>query len=317
MTVKTEFHQEEFQQILANYNLGDFISSQPILEGTVQTNYKVFTTKGCFVFRYYENRTEQSVLFEVDLLCYLRKNYYPCPEPYCDKSGNIVDTYNFKPFVIFNYIEGYHIHEPNERQKKELIQKAAELHKITNQYSPIYKESRWNYNIEFCQNQFKQALQRLNTLNSQKKYEWAMNVLNKLDLPLSLSMGICHSDFHTSNLLYNNEKIVALLDFDDANYTYLLYDLVGLIETFAWTYHKYDVLDFTEAKKVVKEYLKHRALSETEKQHLFDVYKFSILIDCIWFFDRGNAEDFYEKRKIEFLEQLGREKFYTALFEVK
>lgn len=315
MTVKTVFTNNELKHIFFNYDLGNYIHSNPISEGTVQTNYKVQTTKGYYVFRYYENRTKNSVLFETNLLSYLKKHNYPCPEPYINNNGNYVDIYNSKPFVVFNYIEGQHIQEPNEHQKKILIQKVAELHKITQKYSPIYKESRWNYGVEFCLEQAEAASKRINSLNSKKKFSWIEKGLLSLQLPPSLPMGICHSDFHTSNILFNNDEFVALLDFDDANYTYLLFDLVGLLESWAWTHDKNDVINLTEAKNIIEEYTKHRPLSNVEKRQLFDVYKLSIFIDTVWFFDRGDAGDFYEKRKIDYLELLGREKFYKALFE--
>ncbi|MGQ4669172.1 phosphotransferase, partial [Metabacillus halosaccharovorans] len=133
--------------------------------------------------------------------------------------------------------------------------------------------------------------------------------------PNTLPLGICHSDFHSSNILFKNNEFVALLDFDDANYTYLLFDLVGLIESWAWTYDKDEVINLPTAKRIIEEYTKHRPLSNSEKRHLFDVYKLSILIDCVWYFSRGNAEDFYEKRKIDYLKKLGRENFYKALFD--
>lgn len=32
----------------------------------------------------------------------------------------------------------------------------------------------------------------------------------------------------------------------------------------------------------------------------------SIFIDSVWFFERGEAEEFYEKRKIDYLDHLDR-----------
>jgi Ser/Thr protein kinase RdoA (MazF antagonist) len=314
MAVKTKFSKQELTQLFTNYHLGDYIDSQPITEGTVQTNYKVQTTNGQFVFRYYENRTMNSVLFETNLLSYLKNHNYPCPEPFINNTGGFVGIYQLKPYVVFNYIDGHHIGEPNERQKKLLIQKAAELHAITQNYSPVHKESRWNYSVDFCREQAQQASERIDSSNSKKKCSWIEKGLLELNLPPSLPMGICHTDFHTSNILYHNDEFVALLDFDDANYTYLLFDLVGLIESWAWTHDKYEVINLNEAKKIIAEYTKHRPLTSVEKMHLFDVYKLSILIDSVWFLDRGNAEDFYEKRKIDYLEDLGRKKFYKELF---
>jgi len=64
----------------------------------------------------------------------------------------------------------------------------------------------------------------------------------------------------------------------------------------------------------VQTYITHRPLDAIEKRHNIDVHKLSILFDCIWYFGRGNAADFYEKRKIEFLNKLGREQYADAHF---
>ncbi len=314
MAVKTVFSEDELKQILTNYNLGKYIGSAPFTSGTVQTNIRIQTTEGQFVFRYYENRTKNSVLFETNLLSYLKDHHYPCPAPYRNKNGSFVGIHRQKPYVFFEFMEGRHIEEPNERQRKQLIQKAAELHNITVNYTPVHKEDRWNYSVELCRELAQQASKRINTANSKEKLLWLENELLKLNLPESLPKGICHADFHFSNVLYKNDEFSALLDFDDANYTYLLFDLVGLIESWAWRHDKDAVLNFHEARKVVSEYTQYRPLNNVEEVHLFDVYKLSILFDCVWYFARGNAEDFYEKRKIDFLNHLGREKFYQELF---
>ena len=101
------------------------------------------------------------------------------------------------------------------------------------------------------------------------------------------------------------------------------FDLGYLIEPFipmfrwdTWknfTLHD-EVFNFADAKKTVSEYQKYRTLNPTEKKYFFDVYKFGVLIDCLWFFKRGDARDFYEKRKIEYLNRLGRETFYYQVF---
>jgi homoserine kinase type II len=142
---------------------------------------------------------------------------------------------------------------------------------------------------------------------------WVEQQLSTLELPQSLPKGICHCDFHFSNVLFQGDQFAALLDFDDANYTYLLFDLVGLIESWAWPYQA-DRLDVRQARPILQEYMKHRPLNANEQRHLYDVYKLSILFDCVWYFGRGDAKDFYEKRKVDFLSDLGRKKLFDALF---
>ena len=194
-----------------------------------------------------------------------------------------------------------------------MIQKAAELQNLTRKYRPKYKDYRWNYNAELCRTLARKEATKINTKNAQEKFTWLENQLSTLQLPWSLPKGICHCDFHFSNVLFQKNQFVALLDFDDANYTFLLFDLVGLIETWAWT-HQSDTLDLTQAHFIVQEYMKHRPLNAVEQRHLYDVYKLSILIDTVWFFRRGHAKDFYEKRKIDSLSNLGRKKFFDAIF---
>ena len=94
MEIKTELSRSDFTEILSNYTLGEYRDSQPVTAGTVQTNFLLQTTKGKSVFRYYENRSKDSVLFEVYLIKYLRNKNYPCPAPFKSKYGMYVDIYN-------------------------------------------------------------------------------------------------------------------------------------------------------------------------------------------------------------------------------
>lgn len=313
MAVKTNFSNKDFVGILLKYNLGNFKTSIPITKGTVQTNFFLETTKNKVVFRYYENRSKKPVLFEVNLIKYLKNKGYPCPDVFKNKQQEYVGIYHKKPYALFEFIEGEHIKHPNETQKKELVKKVAELQILTKDYKPTYRDARWNYRPELCEKLAKKKAKKINSNNSREKLKWLKKELSKLNLPTSLPMGICHCDFDFSNVLFKDNKFVALLDFDDANYTFLTFDLVGLIEHQAWPYK--GTIDFKQAKKVLQEYSKHRPLGDEEKRHLFDVYKLSILFDCVWYFKRGNVDDFNEKRKIDYLNSMGRENFYGKLFK--
>lgn len=312
MAVKTPFTQNDFVTIFSQYALGEFLHAEAVTQGTVQTNYFVQTMRGKYVLRYYENRTLESVRFESHLLAYLKEHHYPCPAPYANTQGKHVDLHQGKPFVVFEFLVGEHIQHPNAHHHGQLIQKAAELHTLTRSYQPPYKEYRWNYDVDLCRSLARDAAAQLDTPDAHAKFAWLDDQLAQLQLPPNLPMGICHCDFHFSNVLFQGDQFAALLDFDDANYTYLLFDLVGLIEAWAWP-HTADELDFERARAVVRTYERYRPLRTVERRHLFDVYGLSILIDCVWFFGRGGAADFYERRKIEFLQGVGRDAFVEAL----
>jgi len=312
MVIKTRFSKNELAQIMTAYDLGEYKNSKQINEGIVQTNFLLQTTKGKFIFKYYENRSKNSVLFETNLIKYLKNKNYPCPDIFKNKRGKFVGIYNKKPYVLSEFIEGQHLKNPNENQKNQVIKEVAKLQNITKNYRPNRKKHRWNYSIELCRKLAKNEAKKINNLNSRKKLKWLENKLSELKLPKSLPKGICHCDFYFSNVIFRNNKVNTIIDFDDANYTFLMFDMVNLIESWAWPRNR--VFNFDKAKKIVQEYTKHRILNNNEKGHLFDLYKLCILIDCVWSFARGNVKDFYEKRKIDYLNNIGREEFYKRIF---
>jgi homoserine kinase type II len=316
MAVKTPFSAADFETILAQYAVGDYLQAEPIPQGTVQTNYFFHTSQGKFVFRVYENRSFESALFESHLLAYLKKQAYPCPRPIRDRHGKTVGLVHDKPFMIFEYIAGQPVDQPGETHKRQLIQKAAQLQNLTRKYRPRYKKFRWNYDVDLCRVLARGEAEKIGTQDAFDKLAWVERQLATLQLPRAMPKGICHCDFHFSNVLFEDGQFAALLDFDDANYTFLLFDLVGLIEAWGWNFPA-ETLDMEQAHWVVQEYMKHRRLNALEKRHLFDVYQLSILFDCIWFFRRGRADDFYEKTKIESLRRLGRKVFYDELFSAR
>jgi homoserine kinase type II len=312
---KTELSKTEIVEIISNYNLGELQEVRPLTGGTVQTNLLLETTGGRFVLRLYEGRSPGSVGFEANLIRYLKARDYPCPAIFRDKHGRLTGLYQGKPCALFEFVEGYHIERPTAAQQEQLIEQVAELHNLTRNYRPALTKYRWNYSPALCRELARKTAARLNTPDGWAKVKWLETTLAGLQLPWSLPMGVCHADFHFSNVLFKDGRFAALLDFDDANYTYLLFDVVGLLEREAWRYDFDEVLNFEVARSVVALYVKYRPLNALEKRHLFDVYRFSILIDCVWYFSRGGAVDFYEKRKIDFLNGFGRENFYQELFK--
>jgi homoserine kinase type II len=306
MARKTEFSEDDFGAILLRHSIGDFVDVQPIARGSVQTNYVVRTTEGKFIFKCYENRTEKSAQFEIDLLWYLKQYDYPCPVPIDTEVGRVKD----KPYAFFSFIEGHHVEAMNERQRQQLIQRVAELQTVTADYDPPMKRYRWNYSPELCRQLAHARAEEVGTLDARRKCAWLESELETLELPASLPLGICHCDFDLSNLFFSGDELVGLLDFDDANYTYLSFDVVNLLD---WPYPS-EVFEFDAARATIREYSRHRTLAPVEQAHLFDIEKLAILIDCIWYFHRGTVDGCHEKRKIDYLNRLGRDSYMAALF---
>ena len=271
MVVKTNFTKNDMIKILSNYDLGEYKKSKPFKLGAIQTNLLLETIKDRFVFKYYETRSKEYALFEVEVLQYLNKHSYPCPAPIRNILKGFLGKYKNKPFALFEFMEGKHRKKANPQEIARVI---GQLHKITIGYKSKYSEARDSYDPECCWKYAKLSSNKIKSKSEAKqRLNWLKAELDKLKLPNNLPKGICHCDTHPSNFLYKKNKITAVLDFDDASYIYLLYDIANMIYFWAWP-HKEKII-FSKARELLKEYNKHRKLTEIEKNHLYDLLKIS------------------------------------------
>jgi homoserine kinase type II len=311
MAVKTLFSTEDFQQILAEYDLGEFKDSSPFKTGAVQTNILLETSKGKAVFRYYESRSENYARFEMNVLAYLTQHDYPCPAPIKNVWGEYVGELHGKPFGLLEFLEGEH--GDSEDNGKQIAETLGNLHALTLGYKPDYAEARDTYDPTSCWNN---ALTNSKKMTSEseadKRLSWLRSELDKLEFPDTLPKGVCHCDTHPSNFLYKEDKLVAVLDFDDAAYVYLLYDIANMLFFWAWP-DKGDI-NFADARDLLNEYQKYRILTVGEKKHLFDVLHMVNFMGIAWFI-HDDADFHNSRRKTEFLNNIGREAFYNRIFQ--
>jgi len=315
--MKTRFDNREIQNILQDYDLGILQNSKEFKEGAVQTNILLQTTKGKYVLRYYENRSKEYVLFEVDILHYFHERKYPCALPIRNIHGSFIGNLYEKPYSIFEYIEGKHIKKPNSQQYKELVKYLAKLHNLSKGYRPRYWEFRQSHDKQYCWDTSKIEAKRFGSKSKAKeRLNWLKNELNKLSFPNSIPKGVVHCDYDIANIKFKGNKLSGVLDFDDACYTYLIYDIASLI--YYWCWVRVGKLNFQKARNLLKNYSRYRKLSYAEKQHIFDALKMVSLTYVTWFFyEKYKGKDILKKSKLELneLDQIGKEEFYNRLFD--
>jgi len=287
MPVKTTILEEDFPKIISNYDLGKYESFQTFANGAGQTTVLLLTSKGKFVLRYYENRPEKHVIFEVNLFNFLRNKDYPIPAIIKSNAGEFFGTYKDKPFIIIEFVEGEHCKNPNDfiedERLAEVVKAVAQLHNLTTDYNPEYLEGREPYDVEYCWREYqKRSLKDKNP----ERESWLRGELDKLEFSDSLPKGICHADLNYGNFLFKNGKIVAVLDFDMSFYTSFVYDIASLI--YWWTWPPQTDLKEKEARFIVQEYEKIRPMAESEKMHIYDALKLITLLGISW----SEEEDF-------------------------
>lgn len=300
--------------ILSDYNLGKIKTFEELSKGSVQKNILIQTTNGAVVLKYYINRTIQYVEFETKLLEFLHKKSYFSPKVNRTNNEDLLTNWFGKAIVITEYIKGEHKEKLSEFEFNQLIAKIAELHLLTKNLKIDGFENRWNYNIDFCKEYLNTRTEYYRKARQLKKKRWLEVELGKLEIPQSIPTGIVHGDLQNSNIIFTGNKIKALIDFDDANYSYLLFDILNLIDNKRTEESFLNKEYFKISKEVINKYQRKRTLGEIEKRSLFDVLILSIIIDSFWFYKRGKFPDFKEKNKIYLLRKMGRNKFYENIF---
>ena len=319
MAVKTQIGFDKICALCGPYGIGAVLGARGIGRGSVQTNYRIEAERGGYVFRLYENRTREQVDFELETLAVLAGKGFPCPKPRIAKGASIGE-YAGKPFALFHVLEGEHAQEWNDERRRSAARTAARMALLLCGFQPAQTAQRWNYGPELCERLAQEYAQKY---GKEEKLRWYLEELSRLELPPELPMSVCHTDWDLGNLFFEGNEVSALLDFDDANYTYAAYDLAALTDVFVPgfrhdTWQTFapdaDIIDLSMARMLAAAYEQVRPLEEIEKEHLFDMVKLSVLIDCLWFFGRGDS-DFYENRKIGALDRLGRAQFRKAVFD--
>lgn len=305
----TAFTDKELANILTSYDLGEYQEHKAFEKGADQTNILLITSKGKYAFRYYEKRTKDYVLFEIDLLHHLANHSYPCPAPISDAKGDYFGEYKGKPFAIFEFVTGEH--NDSDDNFKEVAKVIAQLHTITLDYKPEHSEVREGYDTATVwHNATTNAAKMQSQDEANNRLDWLRAELDKLNLPDDMPKGTVHGDTNPTNFLYSNGQVSAVLDFDQASYTHLLYDLANLI--YWWTWPNKGDVDFDRTRTLIASYETVRQLSETEKSHLFDMLKLCICVGIGWFIYEADFPN--NKRKIELLNSIGSQEFYQKVF---
>src|SRR5437763_833073 len=81
--------------------------SASLVTGAVNTSYLLETTRGKHLLRIDEVKSELEVKRELDLLLFLRKHGFPCPQPVADRKGRHYREVNGKCLTLYRYVDGH------------------------------------------------------------------------------------------------------------------------------------------------------------------------------------------------------------------
>lgn len=225
MAVYTYLSKEDINNIAKEYDLVIY-SFEGVPEGILNSNYLLNTDRGRFILRVLEgNRSFESEKEELDFLLELNK-IIPCTIPCETQAGETLIRYNNKLMSLFYYIDGKKIEEITPYYLKEIGILLGKLHNFSNN-KVINRKTRID------EDYYLKKI-NLNSVNIPKgdidEITKLYNKLLKIDFT-SLPQGIIHNDIFPDNVFVKDNRIVGILDFNDATTAPFIFD-IGIVINF-------------------------------------------------------------------------------------
>lgn len=244
MAVYTVLERLVLDGIVGEYGLGRLVATRGIATGSVNSNLVLETAHGKHLLRIDEVKGELDVKREIDLLLFLRKAGFPCPQPVADRGGRFYREVKGKWVSLYRWIDGHVL--PVERLSADRLEQAGRALARLHQAGRVYKkgiENRFGYEriVELyggVRRRLPAYFKRIvRTLDDEIEYL-------RHYLETKLPRGIIHGDLFPDNLLFKGEELVAVLDFEAAARGRFTFDLATAVNALGYVRDHYDLRRF-------------------------------------------------------------------------
>ena len=261
MAVYTELRKTFLEELADDYNFGRLGGASGIPEGSVNSNYLIETSKGKFLVRVDEVKSESEVRREIDLLAFLRKHGFPCPHPMQDRTGRYYRDYQGKCVSLYKYNEGRVPVAARLRPSQlETIGRAlGELHVIGKGYKKGIDN---RFSFERVADLYNNVRGRLPSYFRRitRTLDDEIDYLNRY-LETKLPKGIIHGDLFADNILFRGERLITVLDFEAACRGKFIFDIATAVNALCFVNGQYSLDRF---RQLLRGYESLRTLSLAE-----------------------------------------------------
>ncbi len=288
---KMKLTKKEINKICEEFNLGKVINYKIIIGGVGNFNFLVKTDKGKYIIRIPSNDDEVWIEKTCDimfrLLRYLKNKKFPykIPEPVKNKKGFYLQKINKKYIWVYEYLEGKVCKRVNSKQFKEIAKASAMFYRYSKNFN--YKKKKNKDLYQWMLKDFEKIKKNKPQDNVSKfvlkNLEFVEDLLKKLSkYNLENKITIVHADFHQENVIFEGNKIVGIIDFDDLGWHSRAKELMVSIRRTNYLKGR----RFTQKKKDIflKEYEKYEKIPKKEKNLIVPWLIYDYCIVFWWFY---------------------------------
>ena len=242
MGVFTRLGADELAGIATTFGLGTLVHGEAITAGTINSNFALETDRGRWFVRVNEGKAEFDVAWEARLIDALVTGGVPAPPPMPARDGRpyaALAGVRGKWVSVFPWRAGRHLaaDEVTESEACELGVALARFHTVGAALPSAWRRGSI-YDHDHLLHRYEHLAQQLDPQLAR-----AIEVLGD-ELQLASDAlperrraptGIIHGDLFRDNVLWEDDRITAILDFEQASGGSLVYDVAVCINDWCWT----------------------------------------------------------------------------------
>ena len=265
MAVYTDVTDEELDDFLQDFDIGQATSFKGIAEGVENSNYLLNTNRGSFILTLYEKRVNPDDLpFFIGLMEHLSANGFSCPTPIKRNDGKTLSELAGRPAAIISFLEGMSVRRPKTQHCAELGKALAELHNVA---ANFHQKRPNSLSLSSWAPLFAMSRDRIDTVLPGVAEEIDAELLFlSQNWPSTLPTGVIHADLFPDNVFFINDRVSGLIDFYFACTDALAYDLAICLN--AWCFEPDHQFNVTKARALLKGYQSIRTLTPQEYRAL-------------------------------------------------
>jgi len=266
MAVYTEISDNELDDLLDQYDLGQALSCKGIAEGVENSNYLLHTEAGYYILTLYEKRVNATELpFFLGLMEHLATGGFMSPRPISAKNGNSLQKVAGRPAAIIEFLDGRSVKRPTTQHCALLGKALAQLHTIGSDFelqrANTLSLSSWRPLSEACHKSDN------GNLDADLFSEIAAEISFLEDTwPKNLPSGVIHADLFPDNIFFLKDNVSGVIDYYFACNDFFAFDLAICLN--AWCFEADGSFNITKARKLLNGYREVRAFSQEELDFL-------------------------------------------------
>lgn len=287
--------EEELSEIFKHYEIGRPLKIEDIQGGYGNSNFKLTTTDGIFLLKICDEKNVDQLLMQIELLKHLQQHAYPTVYPILQKNDEALLIFNNYHVMIYPFLNGG-TPLPSQQVLTQIGDALAKLHSIPplpdlpcfpmgiSDINPFLDDVK---NTRFSGHPF------LIWLKSE--LEWIEPEIEK-----PLPTGLLHGDLFLDNTLFVENKLKAIIDFEEVCYDKMMIDIGMTIIGCCYTAE--NQLDPVSVNGFLESYNAIRIMTDEEWDSLDCYVHYAALSIAFWRFrqfnirypDESSADKYFE-----------------------